>query len=254
MYNKLFLLVLTLLLSFSAQAAKKSTPNLNQTSWILTSLNDQAALPEAVVTLDFMDGKLTGTDGCNRYHSSYTLEGKKLTINKNMASTMMMCPENFMQQAATYNKALIATAGFKVDDQQLSLLNAQGKELAIFSKQKQGLLNTEWRVNSINNGRQAVVRLIDGAKLSLQFSADGNISGSAGCNNFTGSYRIFEKKLKISSVVATRRFCEHPLGIMEQEIQFLKALESVATFQIEGNLIGLRTAEDALAVLLVPIK
>ena len=37
---------------------------------------------------------------------------------------------------------------------------------------------------------------------------------------------------------------------MEQETQYLAALQSAATYQIEGNVLELRTKDDALAAIL----
>ena len=41
--------------------------------------------------------------------------------------------------------------------------------------------------------------------------------------------------------------CEDPAGIMDQEQQYLAALQTAATYQIEGNVLELRTADGALA-------
>ena len=42
--------------------------------------------------------------------------------------------------------------------------------------------------------------------------------------------------------------CETPAGVMQQEQQFLAALQSAATFQITGNQLQIRSGADALAV------
>jgi heat shock protein HslJ len=41
--------------------------------------------------------------------------------------------------------------------------------------------------------------------------------------------------------------CNDPAGVMDQEAQYLAALQSAATYQIEGNVLQLRTKDDALA-------
>jgi len=43
--------------------------------------------------------------------------------------------------------------------------------------------------------------------------------------------------------------CSEPAGVMEQEAQYLAALQSAATYQIEGNVLQLRTKDDALAAI-----
>jgi heat shock protein HslJ len=45
-------------------------------------------------------------------------------------------------------------------------------------------------------------------------------------------------------------FCGEPAGLMEQESQFLKALESAATYRISGGTLTLFTADGSTAVTL----
>lgn len=116
-------------------SAQASTNALNQTSWSLTSLNNQSVIQDSRVTLSFENNKIAGTDGCNRYFSAYTLNADKISINKNIAGTRMACPEPIMQQASTYISALTEATGYKIDGQQLLLIDASGKTLASFTKQ-----------------------------------------------------------------------------------------------------------------------
>ena len=47
-----------------------------------------------VTTLVFrLVGALTGTDGCNRYSTSYTVDGDAISFAANGISTMMACPK-----------------------------------------------------------------------------------------------------------------------------------------------------------------
>jgi heat shock protein HslJ len=62
-----------------------------------------------------------------------------------------------------------------------------------------------------------------------------------------GTYTASGASLKLGPAATTRKLCAQP-GVMEQEQQFLKALESVATFRQEGERAELRTADGALAV------
>jgi heat shock protein HslJ len=41
--------------------------------------------------------------------------------------------------------------------------------------------------------------------------------------------------------------CSEPEGVMDQEFQFMEALQSAATYKIEGDVLELRTADGALA-------
>jgi heat shock protein HslJ len=56
--------------------------------------------------------------------------------------------------------------------------------------------------------------------------------------------------MRFTPAAATRRMCAGP-GVMEQELAFFKALESVAAMRMEADRLEMRTAEGALALILL---
>lgn len=237
--------------SSSRYLTDTSTGTLANTSWFLTNLNGQSPMPGSRVTINFENGMLSGSDGCNNYHASYTLNAGKLSLDKNIAATMMACPEPVMQQASAFIQALREADALKREGSQLILADAGGKTLATFTKQSGDLSGTSWIVTASNNGKQAVVGVVNDTTLTVIFGAGGKLSGSAGCNSYTGGYQVSGKNITIESLASTRKMCVKPAGIMEQEAQFMKALATVASFQFDGKGLSLRTADDALAVMLV---
>jgi len=86
------------------------------------------------VTLELRDnGTLGGSDGCNRYMSGFTLEGDRLTFGP-IATTRMGCrgPEGAAEQAATYAAALGTVTGYRIEGDELVLLNGEGGAAARF--------------------------------------------------------------------------------------------------------------------------
>lgn len=231
----------------SILAGCTSTITLNDTSWVLVNVNGQPVVSEPLVTNTFANGTIKGTDGCNRYSTSYTVNGDKISVNKNIATTMMACPEPVMQQAVAYITALTQAVTYKINGQQLALLDASGKTLATFTYQSSELGGTSWIVTGYNNGKQAVVSVLIGSELTADFSTDGKLRGSAGCNNYTATYESSGKNIKIGRVASTREMCADPAGVMEQETQYVKALETAATYRRDGNHLELRTTDGALA-------
>jgi heat shock protein HslJ len=100
-----------------------------------------------------------------------------------------------------------------------------------------------------NNGNQAVVGLLTGTNISLNFGTDGKASGNAGCNTYSGDYRADGKALKVGPLAGTRMFCDKPAGVMDQEKQYLAALQSAATYEITGRTLTIRDAGGAMQVL-----
>ena len=63
------------------------------------------------------------------------------------------------------------------------------------------------------------------------------IQGSAGCNNFTGSWLFADNDFTFSRIAATRMAC--PVG-MEVEYAFLQALDHTRRYTIKGDILSLR--------------
>jgi heat shock protein HslJ len=235
--------------STQGPAAPTSTgaDNLAGTSWALTTLDGQPALKDTTVTLNFQDGKASGSDGCNNYSTSYTTDGTTFKIQQPIASTMMACPEPIMNQATAYMKVLEQAATYKADGKQLTLFDAGGKPTATFAAQSTDLAGSSWEVIGYNNGKQGVVSVALDTTLTADFGADGTLSGTAGCNNYTASYKTDGKTISIGPAATTRKMCAEPPNIMEQEMQYLQALSTAATYRIDGMKMEFRTAEGALA-------
>ena len=261
MHNKIWMATLMVIALIAAACAPTAAPasqpaqpkeqpvsgtnTLDGTSWTLATLNGQPALKDTTVTLNFAAGKAAGSDGCNNYGGSYTADGTNIKFSQPMAATMMACPEPIMKQATAYMQALGQAATYKADAKQLTLYDAGGKELATFSAQSTSLAGTSWIVTGYNNGKQAVVSVMAGTELTANFGADGKLTGSAGCNNYTASYQADGNKITIGPAATTMMACEQ--AVMDQEQQYLAALATAATYRIDGNKLELRTADGALA-------
>lgn len=111
------------------------------------------------------------------------------------------------------------------------------------------LAGTRWNVMNFNNGKDAVVGLIAGTTITLEFDTAGRVSGNSGCNSYSSSYRVSGNALSIDRPGGTAMLCESPEGVMEQEQQYLTALQNAATFDITGNMLTIRNASGATQVM-----
>lgn len=111
------------------------------------------------------------------------------------------------------------------------------------------LAGTRWNVMNVNNGNDAVVGMIAGTTLTLEFDAASQVSGNSGCNTYSASYQVSGNALTIGRPAGTTRQCETPEGVMQQEQQFLTALQNAATFDITGNTLTIRNAGGATQVI-----
>ncbi|HNC52256.1 MAG TPA: META domain-containing protein [Accumulibacter sp.] len=155
-------LVVSLLLLTRAAIASPAGPDvLNDTSWTLSVLPGQSLIAGRAATVHFTDGRMHGNDGCNSFGSSYAVVGDRLRIDGRLLSTRMACPAAIMRQADVFTSVLARASTFRSDAGRLVLLAGDGEELAILDAQRRDLAGTGWRVTAYNNGKRAVVSVLD---------------------------------------------------------------------------------------------
>jgi heat shock protein HslJ len=139
--------------------------------------------------------------------------------------------------------ALQSASNYEISGDKLEL-SGEGFTLE-FEGEEATLAGTSWEVISYNNGRGGVVSVIIGTELTAKFDDDGTLSGSAGCNNYNTTYEVDGENISIGQTAVTQMYCQDPEGIMEQEAEYLAALQSAATYKIEGDRMTMRTDSDS---------
>jgi len=227
---------------------------LEGTRWLLVSyLNAEGELVDILAdtepTVEFgPDGQVSGSGSCNRYFSSYTIDGEKLTLGT-IGSTLMACEPERMQQETDFLAALQNTASYTVSGDRLEIFDADGATLAVFQASiPASLVGAAWTATMVNNGREAVTNVVEGTTITAAFTEDGKLTGSAGCNNYMTAYTVDGNSITIEPPATTRKLCPEPEGAMDQEAAFTTMLPQAATYSIRGNVLELRTAEGALIV------
>lgn len=238
-----------LALGIAAGGAAGGSP-LTGKIWVLTSLQGKAPLAGTSITIAFTsDGKVSGSSGCNSYSGTYTATRGRLKISR-VASTQMACAPAIMAQEGEYHQVLSSARAYGVRSGRLTLRSSLGRTLAVFAVQAQSLAGTAWNVTGFNNGKNAVVSVLAGTKLTAAFGKDGMLTGFAGCNHYDGAYTASAPKLHFGPISSTRKNCGSPAGVMGQESAYLAALGTVASYRIEGSTLELLTAKDTTAVAL----
>ena len=216
--------------------------------WVLSSLGGKAPLQGTELTAEFIaKRRVSGSAGCNRYAGTYKVSGSSIRTSP-LATTKKACAEPIERQETAFLKALAGARSFAVSGATLTLRSAGGQRLATFQAQTQALAGTSWEVLAYNNGKQAVVSVLAETTLTATFGKSGSLTGFAGCNDYNASYKAAAPKVSIGPVASTRKHCERPAGVAEQETSYLAALETAATYRVEGSRLELRTAGGALAV------
>jgi hypothetical protein len=108
----------------------------------------------------------------------------------------------------------------------------------------------EYVVISYRNAAGELAPPLTGTRMIARFGDDGVLRGDGGCNAYSTAYRMYGAQLTLEPVGGTERFCTEPLGVMEQETQYLSALGTAAAYTLEGGLLTLLDgASNPVAVL-----
>jgi heat shock protein HslJ len=108
-----------------------------------------------------------------------------------------------------------------------------------------GLAGTAWTLDTYLNSEGEVVSLLpETRQITAEFSAV-EVSGDAGCNSYFGSYDADGGRMEIGPLAWTEMYC-FPDELMAQESDYLTALQSAASYRIEGDVLELRDAGDRL--------
>jgi len=153
----------------------------------------------------------------------------------------MIRNSSFKQRLTGYAVALIGLVGVAATNRAIAqptpnktpLLMAQSSSLA-----------GSWRLVYMGETTSPTV-LPQTTELTTNFEGD-RISGSGGCNRFTGSYQTDADALSIGALASTRMACEE--SVMSQETKYLAALQGAKRYEVtnQGDLqLFYQTAQES---------
>ena len=218
------------------EQAAQGPAALEGTPWMLVDGLDVDGWEDVAPSASFAGGTLSGSSGCNRYSTSYTLDGDALELGP-LVGTKMACAPPADRVEAAYRAALERAATWRVADDELTLLDADGGELLRFRAASPA---GAWKATSFLQA-DAVSSPLAGTEITATFGDEGELTGSAGCNRYRASYTVEQGKLTITQPAATETACVSPAGVMEQEQAYLRALPLAAGYSVQGSTLTLLT-------------
>ena len=224
--------------------------DLTGVTWVLddasiAGLMDQAPVG-AQVTIAFEDGQAHGTAACNSYGGAYHAGDDGSMSFDDFAVTEMGCEAPLMTLESAYLQALGGVTGFDLDAGGGLRLVGGDATLSFSPKaspEPLPLAGTTWTLSSIAAG-DAVMSVVSGTEITAVLAADETVSGSAGCNSFSGTYTLAGDRLSFSPLATTKMACAG--YVMTQEHVFLDAMGEVASFAIEGTQLTLQDRSGAM--------
>jgi heat shock protein HslJ len=101
------------------------------------------------------------------------------------------------------------------------------------------LTGTYWRAVTIDGSPAA--QLPQKREAHMMFNAEGKrVSGSTGCNRFTGTFTQTGDSLNFSPLAVTKMAC--PPALTAQERAFLSVLQATTAMHLAGNTLELKDA------------
>ena len=115
--------------SATAQPLPNENP-LHGTGWTLTEFGPSdsltAVLPNSELTLNFDDGQINGSAGCNSYFAEATVDGETISVGL-IGSTLMACADEALNQQETdFLAALAEVTSYTLADNRLTLNYSDG--------------------------------------------------------------------------------------------------------------------------------
>jgi len=90
-----------------------------------------------------------------------------------------------------------------------------------------------WRLFSYSDGKGGTMYVIGDQAVTALFRADGQVSGSSGCNQYTATYTANRSSIHITPGITTLMACS-PV-VMDQETSYLTLLFKAATYNVSGD-------------------
>lgn len=213
--------------------------------WTLVGYGSADALttPLAPITLQFKDEQLTGNAACNAYGGAYSLTGNSISFPNSFYQTERGCEEALMALDQSYLADLGAVTTLARVGDTLTLTHPNG--VLVFRQEPPvtdaPLEGATWQLESFVEGD--VASHYSDVTVTARFEA-GQVTGSAGCNNYFAAYTLTDGRLTFGPIGATRMACED--NRMAVETKYLAALDSAESYTISGHTLTLNYAGGAL--------
>jgi heat shock protein HslJ len=75
--------------------------------------------------------------------------------------------------------------------------------------------------------------VIDNSHTTIEFKAEGQVSGDTGCNRYFGTVEIGDGTIAAGPLAGTRKACA--AALMDQEAKFFQAMDKVSRWEIAAT-------------------
>jgi heat shock protein HslJ len=243
--------------SSASASASTSAPApvdpLASTSWALVSYRLPAGTTVSAekgsnASLDLgKAGEVAGSTGCNRFTGTYEHKSANLSFTVGPMTQAACTSAALAAQEKAVLAGLKATRSYLTQDTGLALVDASGGLLLIYKAVATTIVGPTWHATGINNGKNAVVTTASTEKATAIFDQAGSVTGSGGCNNYSGPYKTTGAHgIAIGPLAGTMMACE--ADVSTTEAHFLAAMQKATAYRIGADGLTLVDATGATMV------
>lgn len=212
---------------------------LGGTAWTVISIAGTATIEGARPTMRFaFEGEVSGSDGCNSYSGPFRTDGQDIAVGQ-LGSTLIGCEPLLDAQAQAFMQALTGAATWRQTETGALELRGHGDLIA---EPLQAPPVEPGPIVSDLAGTNWVLEELDGVSLvdtvpTIAFGGDGTVSGSAGCNTFSGTFQVEGANLAFTPLATTKMACADPTMFVESA--YISALDGVKGWSVgaDGRLV-----------------
>jgi heat shock protein HslJ len=215
-------------------------------SFISTAVSGTEIPGGGPLVLDFPEaGRIAATAGCNRMFGSVELTDGKLVAGQ-LASTLMACPPPRDGADKWVSDLLSGSPQWSLEGDTLTL--ASGSTTVTLTDKKvvdpdRPVTGTRWVLTElVTADAVSTSAALEAAAPTLTIGADGAVSGTTGCNSFTGTAQVGEGTISFGPLAVTEMACGGP-ELDEIQTQVLAVLSGQATVAVDGASMRITAAD-----------
>ena len=206
----------------------------------------RALAPHTRIRLQFTnDGRLSFDAGCNSSQAKVSTADGRLTLGKEMSSTLIGCMEPLQSQDAWVGSVIAAKPAWTLDGDKLELTTSS-TTISLLDRETAepdvALDGTKWALSTVITG-EAASHQAGSEKAWLTLNGE-RVTGSTGCNEFQGTVARASGKLTFGELATTRRACAGDAAKLETIV--LNGLKGELSYQIDGSTLQLRSSGGGL--------
>ncbi len=207
------------------------------------------------LTLNFSDDRISADSGCNSGSGPVVIDGSTLRV-AGPATTMMGCLGAKSRADSWQTNLLESTPTWSLNGDQLTVTGSASTVTLIDKKVVRPdlpLTGTSWIVTTLLRPQgQVRSQTLEAVSPTLTVAPDGQVTGSAGCNQMNGTAQISGGRPSGNTATfrlsTTRMMCAS--DVMDIERQVLEALNGATTVTVDSDTLTVRNNTNNTGLIL----